>query len=265
MEAFSEEYLLISILIMGLIIGSFLNTIIYRLPIINGLVETRSKFKKFNLVAPRSHCDNCSYRIPFYLNIPVVSYIALKGKCFNCGHKIPSQYPLVEILTGVLFAWLFVSFGFSLELLSLLLLASLLITVSFIDLKHFVLPNEITLTLIISGLLINMWISIIPITDSIVGCVVGYSLFFLIEKGFYLWKGVEGLGRGDAKLLAGIGSWLGWVNLPFIILLAAMTGIIIYGVFALQKRKGLKKFLGTKIPLGPLVSFATLFLLPFLI
>ena len=116
MEAFSEEYLLISILIMGLIIGSFLNTIIYRLPIINGLVETRSKFKKFNLVAPRSHCDNCSYRIPFYLNIPVVSYIALKGKCFNCGHKIPSQYPLVEILTGVMFAWLFVFFGFSLEI-----------------------------------------------------------------------------------------------------------------------------------------------------
>ena len=265
MEAFSEEYLLISILIMGLIIGSFLNTIIYRLPIITGLVETRSKFKKFNLVAPRSHCDNCSYRIPFYLNIPVVSYVALKGKCFNCGHKIPFQYPLVEILTGVLFAWLFVSFGFSLELLSLLLLASLLITVSFIDLKHFVLPNEITLTLIISGLLTNMWISIIPITDSIIGCVVGYSFFFLIEKGFYLWKGVEGLGRGDAKLLAGIGSWLGWVNLPFVILVASMTGIIIYGVFALHNRKVSKNFLGTKIPFGPFISLATLFTLPFLI
>ena len=265
MEAFSEEYLLISILIMGLIIGSFLNTIIYRLPIITGLVETRSKFIKFNLVAPRSHCDNCSYRIPFYLNIPVVSYIGLKGKCFNCGHKIPSQYPLVEILTGVIFVWLFVSFGFSLELLSLLLLASLLITVSFIDLKDFVLPNEITLTLIISGLLINMWISIIPITDSIIGCVVGYSLFFLIEKGFYLWKGVEGLGRGDAKLLAGIGSWLGWVNLPFIILVAAITGIIIYGVFAFRDRKVSKNFLGTKIPFGPFISFATLIGLPFLI
>ena len=264
MEAFSEEYLLISILIMGLIIGSFLNTIIYRLPIINGLVETRSKFKKFNLVAPRSHCDNCSYRIPFYLNIPVVSYIALKGKCFNCGHKIPSQYPLVEILTGVLFAWLFVSFGFSLELLSLLLLASLLITVSFIDLKHFVLPNEITLTLIISGLLINMWISIVPITDSIIGCVVGYSLFILIEKGFYLWKRVEGLGRGDAKLLAGIGSWLGWHPLSIILLFACLLSLVGHTIFQLIKRKGFKDFFNQGLAFGPSLSCSSIIFISYI-
>ena len=222
----SSEFILLAYLFLtGLVVGSFLNTVVYRLPLMSGLVNRVDKFNKFNFITPRSHCDNCNYKIPFYLNIPVISYIALKGKCSKCSHKIPSQYPLVEILTGVVFGWLFISIGFSLEFLSLLLLASLVLAVSFIDLKHFVLPNEITSTIIISGLLVNIWISIVPISESIIGCVTGYSLFFLIEKGFYLLKGTEGLGRGDAKLLAGIGSWLGWVNLPFIILIAAITGI----------------------------------------
>lgn len=265
MGTISEEYLLSCILITGLVVGSFLNTIIYRLPRINGLTEPHPKFEKFNLIVPRSHCDNCNYQIPYYLNIPVLSYILLKGKCSKCGYKIPFLYPLIEVLTGLIFVWLCVFIGFSFELLFLLLLASLLIVVAFIDFKYFVLPDEITFTIIVSGLFINAWFSIVPLTDSIIGCVVGYSLFFLIEKGFYLLKGVEGLGRGDAKLIAGIGAWLGWFNLPYIILMAAITGIIIYGIYAFQNRGILNNFLKTKIPFGIFISFATLTSLPFLI
>ena len=258
----SNQLVLIYTLILGVIIGSFLNTLIYRLPIMLGFVEKNHNFKKFNLCVPRSFCDKCYIKIPFYLNIPIISYLILKGKCFSCKSSISFKYPAIEILTGLVFIWLTLFINFSYELIFISLLSCALIVLAFIDLKYLVLPNTLTYSLICFGLLINFFYSITPFLSAILGCSLGYLGFLFIEKVFYLIKKSEGLGRGDAKLVAAIGAWVGLNYLPVVILLAACTGIIFFISLILVRKIPIHQSLNLPIPFGAFLASSCIIIIP---
>ena len=254
--------LLIYIFLLGTIIGSFLNTIIYRLPLMLGLVARTDNYKKFNLLIPRSHCKKCHSKIPFYLNIPIFSYLMLRGKCFNCKSVISLEYPLIEVLTGLALVWLALFMILSYELIFMSILSCTLIVLAIIDLKHLVLPNSITYSLIFLGLLINLLFSMTPFLYACLGCCLGYLLFFIIEKLFYLIKKEDGLGRGDAKLIAAIGSWVGLDYLPFIILIAACLGILFFIIVMIINKKSLNQSLNLQIPFGTFLAISCIAIIP---
>ena len=253
---------LVYIFLIGIIIGSFLNTVIYRLPIMLGLIKRTDNYKKFNLLTPRSHCKKCYRTIPFFFNIPVFSYLMLRGKCFNCKSVIPLEYLLIEVLTGLTLVWLALSLIFLNELIFMSILSCTLIVLAIIDLKHLILPNSITYSLIFLGLLINLMFPMTPFLYAILGCCLGYLLFFMIEKLFYFIKKEDGLGRGDAKLIAAIGSWVGIDHLPFIILLAACLGILFFIITLIINKKSLKQSLNFQIPFGTFLAISCIAIIP---
>tara|TARA_Y100000590_G_scaffold88679_1_gene99709 strand:+ start:1084 stop:1872 length:789 start_codon:yes stop_codon:yes gene_type:complete len=244
--------------LLGLVIGSFLNTVIYRLPFMFGYEKGESAFKKFNLANPRSHCPKCSTTIPFYYNIPVISFILLKSKCFYCHKSIPYQYPLIELLTGILFLWVaFNSIDF-LQSAYLCLFLSALVVLSVIDAKFKLVPDSISISLIVTALLYNFLLTPDLIKDFIYGALGGYFFFFLIEKFSKYLKGIEGLGRGDAKVFASMGALMGWYHLPYILFVASLLGLISVIVFFAIKKKPFRKLKGYSIPFVPALSFGLL-------
>ena len=225
--------------VLGLMIGSFLNVVIYRLPVmmendwrrqcdeLSGKQPAETDTKHFNLIVPRSCCRDCGVLIKAWQNIPVLSYLILKGRCSNCGSRISLQYPLVELISGILSCWVVIYFGFSYAALAALILTWALIALSVIDLKETLLPDDITLPLLWLGLLINLNGLFVPVSDAIIGAAAGYLILWSVYWLFKLLTGKEGMGYGDFKLLAMLGAWLGWQALPAVILLSSLVGALV--------------------------------------
>lgn len=248
--------------IFGLCIGSFLNVVIYRLPIILTNrwkkecqefldLDVSEKIDKFNLSFPSSHCPKCQNNVPVWANIPIIGFLILRGKCHICQVKISGRYPLVELLTGVIFA----SIGYvQHDLLSIcitLVFFSMLIALIFIDLDTFLLPDELTLPLVWIGLLANLNGEFSgKLEYAVIGAVAGYMSLWIIYWGFKLMTGKEGMGYGDFKLLSAIGAFLGVAQLCNVLIFASLMGII-YAVI-LRARGKLQK--GAAIPFGPFLG-----------
>ena len=239
--------------VLGLFIGSFLNVVVYRLPLMMertwkrecreflqldtetapevesaATPETKPEQpEKFNLMVPRSACPSCGSMISAWQNIPVISWLLLRGKCGNCKHPISVEYPLVELLTAVLSAAVALKFGASIQLIFALFFTWALISLAMIDFHTTLLPDSITLPLLWSGLLISLVPVFVAAPDAIVGAAAGYLILWIVFQTFKLVTGKEGMGFGDFKLLAALGAWLGWAMLPLIILLSSLTGAII--------------------------------------
>ena len=240
----SNSIMTIFSFLFGLILGSFLNVCIHRIP--------HGK----SIVRPPSSCPQCGARIKFYDNIPLVSYIILLGKCRACSHPIPVRYPIVELLTGLLSLALFLRYGLSPQYFLFLAFSASLIIVSFVDLSHKIIPNVISLPGILVGLAATSFFRLNGLSwkDSLIGMLVGGGSLYLIGLLFRWLRGKEGMGLGDVKLLAMIGAWMGYLALPYIVLISSVTGTLIGGGSLLLTRK---KFSET-IPYGPFLVLGTL-------
>jgi leader peptidase (prepilin peptidase)/N-methyltransferase len=234
--------LYITAFILGCIWGSFSNVCIYRLP------------QNISVSKGRSYCLSCQKQIRWYDNIPLISYIILMAKCRDCSAKIDFKYFLVELISGLNFLIIFYFFGISLESLLLIILSIFFLIIYFIDLKHFIIPNELTYPLIVLGFgktfLTNQNYFIFPdYLNSIIGGVAGYTIIWLIIFFYKKLKNIEGMGLGDAKLLAAMGFWFGWICLPFILFFSSLIALITNVPSLLNKTKDLQ----TKIPFGPYI------------
>ena len=237
----------------GLIFGSFLNVVIHRGPAMWGLVEDHDR--QGNLLAPGSYCPACKAPLRWFELIPLLSYMFSKGQCRRCGHSIALRYPVVETLGGAAAVLAVAAFGVSANAVFALLFLFPLIALGFIDLETGYLPDALTLPLLFIGLAANAVSGAIPIADAIIGAIVGFAAFRGIAIGFQKLRGREGLGAGDAKLLAAIGAWLGWYALPFVVLIAALSTLIIWAFVSLSS----DSTPGREIPFGPgLCAAATL-------
>jgi leader peptidase (prepilin peptidase)/N-methyltransferase len=258
--------LYVTTLILGLLVGSFLNVVIYRLPIMleRQWKQECSEYLKleddqqegneaFNLVTPRSACPHCGHQITALENIPVLSYLIQKGKCRSCGSKISLQYPLIELLTGVMSVGVIIYFGYSLQALAALFFTWSLIALAIIDLKTTLLPDNITLPLIWAGLILNLQFGLFTdMTSSLYGAVAGYLSLWTLYHVFKILTGKEGMGYGDFKLFAAFGAWLGWQYLPVIIILSSFAGAAIgIGLILFRSRDR-----NIPIPFGPYLAIA---------
>ncbi len=263
-------YFTVAVGIFGLLIGSFLNVVIFRLPIIlqrewqaqarEMLAETGAKAsapyedgypQQFGLVLPRSACPHCGQAIPGWLNIPLLSWLLLRGRCRHCKNPISMRYPLVEALTGVAFAFAAWHFGSDTMLFGAILFTGLLIAMAGIDWDTKLLPDQLTYLLLWAGLLFNLNSGFVPLNDAIIGTVAGYLSLWSVYWAFKLLTGKEGMGYGDFKLFAALGAWLGWQQLPIIIILAAVAGLVIGGgMMLLSPNKD------RQIPFGPYLAIA---------
>ncbi len=260
----SPILLTVLVLIMGLLIGSFLNVVIYRLPVMMDrdwrkecteyleLDSSEENNESFNLTFPLSRCPNCNTAIKPYQNIPVISYIFLGGKCAECKSAISLRYPLIEAFTGISSAVIAWHFGYSIEMLFALLLTWSLITLSFIDIDHQLLPDSITLPMLWLGLFLSLFSIYTDTNSSIIGAVAGYLSLWIVYQLFKLATGKEGMGFGDFKLLALFGAWLGWQYLPIIILLSSLVGAVIGISMVIFS----KKDHNIPIPFGPYLAAA---------
>ena len=208
--------------------------------------------QQLNLIFPGSSCPACQHKISVLENIPVLSYLILKGRCKSCNVRISPQYPIIEIFTGIMTAYIAWHFGYSLQTLFAVLLTWALISLSMIDLEHSLLPDDITLPFMWLGLACNIFDVFTDITSSLIGAMLGYSILWLIFISFKVITGKEGMGYGDFKLLALLGAWFGWQFLPLIILLSSITATII-GI-AMILFKGRDK--ATAFPFGPYLAIA---------
>ncbi|HJV88072.1 MAG TPA: A24 family peptidase [Noviherbaspirillum sp.] len=250
--------------ILGLLIGSFLNVVIHRVPKMmqresdNYVAHERGEplpyTDRYNLMVPRSACPNCGHHIGALENIPVLSYLFLRGKCIECKTPISPRYPIVELLTGVLSGLLVWRFGSGMAGLATLLFAYLLIAMTFIDADTQLLPDDLTLLLLWCGLLLNLNDTFVPLRDAVIGAAAGYVSLWSVYWLFKLTTGKEGMGYGDFKLLAALGAWLGWKLLPVIILLSSAVGAIVGIALIVFARHGRNN----PIPFGPYLAAAGL-------
>ena len=222
----------------GAVIGSFLNVCIYRIPAGESIVH------------PRSRCGSCGSSIKWYQNLPILSFLALRGRCAACGAKISWRYPLVEALTGGLFALLLFRFGPQLFVLVLMLFVAVLVTITFIDLDHQIIPDVISLPGIVLGFMGSFLLPWVSWSDSLLGVLLGGGSLFLVASGYELLTKKEGMGGGDIKLLAMIGAFLGWRAVLPIIFFSSVLGTLV-GVPAMLIKKADGKL---AIPFGPFLS-----------
>jgi leader peptidase (prepilin peptidase)/N-methyltransferase len=266
-----------SIFVLGLVVGSFLNVVIYRLPIIlerewrdqanellpTALVQTAvagaDAPSRFTLSVPRSACPACKAPITAWQNIPIVSWLLLRGRCAACKTKISVRYPLVELATALLSGWVAWHFGFGVSAACALLVTWALIALAGIDIDHQLLPDSITLPLMWTGLLAAVLFGsgsgeALPVSarDAILGAAAGYLSLWLVFHAFRLVTGKEGMGYGDFKLFAALGAWLGWKMLPLVILLAAGTGAVL-GILMIVLRG---RDRAAPMPFGPYLAAA---------
>lgn len=223
----------------GMIVGSFLNVCICRMP------------KDESVVSPPSHCPICDYRIRWYDNIPVISYLALRGRCRGCGTRISIQYPIVELLNGILTFLLFLRFGPTLTFAALFLFCSALVVITFIDIEHQIIPDEISLSGIVLGFLFSFILPGHGWLSAVLGILLGGGSLLFVAYAYQWLTGKEGMGGGDIKLLAMMGAFLGWKSIPFIVLASSLVGSVIGVSIMLLQKKDSK----LAIPFGPYLAF----------
>lgn len=250
--------------ILGLLIGSFLNVVIHRLPVMmqhetdNYLAQERDQPLphpgRYDLVLPRSACPHCGHMLSALENIPLFSYLVLRGKCSACQAPIALRYPLVELLTGLVSGFLIWHFGSGVSGMAALLFAWLLIAMSFIDADTSLLPDVLTLPLLWLGLLFNLSGEFVPLPEAVIGAMAGYLILWSIFWLFKFATGKEGMGYGDFKLLAALGAWMGWKMLPLILLASAGAGAIVGLSLMLFARRDRE----IPMPFGPYLAAAGL-------
>jgi leader peptidase (prepilin peptidase) / N-methyltransferase len=246
----------------GAIVGSFLNVVILRTPVMlqrewetqaNEIlgIESSNTRAPFNLVFPGSHCPACSHKISPWENIPIISYLILRGRCRNCRINISPRYPLIELLTGLLTVMLAMQFGFTVTMLACSIMTFALIAASTIDYDHQLIPDDITLPMMWLGLIVNFFDIVTPFESAFWGAVAGYLTLWIVFQVFRWVTGKEGLGFGDFKLLAMLGAWLGWEMLPLVIILSSFAGALIGGTLIVLGRAR-----DNPIPFGPYLAIA---------
>ena len=252
------------VFLFSLMIGSFLNVVIHRLPIMlerEWQAEYRSYFApdeeavaptRYNLMVPRSACPHCGHAITALENIPLLSWLWLKGRCRDCQAPISARYPLVELLTALLSLAVAMVIPPDWGTLAALLLTWVLVALTFIDLDKMLLPDQLTLPLLWGGLLFNLAGGFVPLADAVIGAMAGYLVLWSLYWAFKLLTGKEGMGYGDFKLLAALGAWLGWQALPIILLLSSLVGAVI-GISLIALRRHHQ---GKPIPFGPYLAIA---------
>ncbi|MBW3806899.1 prepilin peptidase [Aeromonas jandaei] len=252
------------VFIFSLMIGSFLNVVIHRLPIMlerEWQAEYRGYFTpdekqapepRYNLMVPRSACPHCGHAITALENIPLLSWLWLNGRCSECQAPISARYPLVELLTALLSVAVAMVISPGWGTLAALLLTWVLVALTFIDLDRMLLPDQLTLPLLWGGLLFNLIGGFAPLADAVIGAMAGYLVLWSLYWAFKLLTGKEGMGYGDFKLLAALGAWLGWQALPIILLFSSLVGAII-GISLIALRKHHQ---GYPIPFGPYLAIA---------
>ena len=260
----NPPFLYFATILLGLAVGSFLNVVIYRLPVMlerewkaqcEELLndkEAPDDEETFNLITPRSRCPKCNHLITALENIPVISYLLQKRKCTGCGTKISPRYPIIETLTAILSLVVVWKFGFSWQAGAGLVLTWSLIALTFIDLDTFLLPDNITLPFLWLGVLISFWGIFVNLNTSVIGAIAGYLSLWLVYWAFKLLLKKEGMGYGDFKLLAMLGAWLGWQSLPLIIILSSLVGAVVGIAMILFKEHDRNK----PIPFGPYLAAA---------
>ncbi len=248
--------------IFGLLVGSFLNVVIHRIPIMmmresaNYVAEESGQplphADRYNLSVPRSACPACGHKITALENIPVISYLALRGKCSACKTPISARYPAIELLSGILSGILIWRFGSGVAGLATLALTYFLIALCFIDADTTLLPDDLTLPLLWLGLLLNLQGTFVPLSEAVIGAAAGYLSLWSIYWLFKLATGKEGMGYGDFKLLAALGAWLGWKMLPVIIFMSSLVGAVVGIALIVIARRGRH----IPIPFGPYLAAA---------
>ena len=247
-------------LLLGLLVGSFLNVVIYRLPKImeRGWLqqcaelrgETLDEPEKYNLVFPHSACPHCQHRIRAWENIPILSYLLLRGKCSGCGAHISLRYPIIEAVSGLLSCYAAVHFGFGWAAVGAIVLIWALLALTAIDIDTQLLPDDITLPLLWLGLLFNSYHNYTTLSGAVWGAIFGYLSLWSVYWLFKLIRGKEGMGYGDFKLLAALGAWLGWQMLPLIILSSSVVGAVVGIAMMVICKKGSE----VPIPFGPYLA-----------
>ena len=253
--------------LIGLMVGSFLNVVIHRLPIIlernfhqecaQCLPENEASIEThqpYNLAYPRSSCPQCGHMISAFENIPVISWLCLRGRCKACATPISIRYPLVELSTAILSGLIAWQYGPSFFTLGAIIFLWFLIALIFIDTDTYLLPDDLTLPLLWLGLLFNLFTGYVALSSAVLGAVFGYLSLWSVYWIFKLLTGKEGMGYGDFKLLAALGAWLGWQSIPLIILLSSITGALLGIAMIVFKQRGAAK----PIPFGPYLGIAGL-------
>jgi leader peptidase (prepilin peptidase)/N-methyltransferase len=261
----NREAFLFSVTLLGLIVGSFLNVVIHRLPImmerqwhkdcdeLKGLDhESSSETEVYNLNTPASRCPKCGHKIRPWENIPIISWLMLKGRCSNCQNPISTRYPIIEAVSGLLSLWIAFHFGFTWETVAALMLTWSLIALTMIDFDVQLLPDNITLPFLWLGLLVNIGGLFTHLESAVIGAIAGYMSLWSVYQLFKKLTGKEGMGYGDFKLLAMLGAWLGWQYLPQIILLSALVGAVV-GILLIVVRGRDRNI---PIPFGPYLATA---------
>ena len=249
----------------SLLIGSFLNVLIHRLPIMlerSWRQEYQDYFssndnstvsaERYNLFLPRSACPHCGHQITAAENIPLLSWLFLKGRCSSCHQPISARYPLVELLCALASIAVALYYPPSWALAGALLLTWVLLALTFIDLDKLLLPDQLTLPLLWIGLLLNLSQQFVPLADAVIGAIAGYMVLWSLYWAFKLLTGKEGMGYGDFKLLAALGAWLGWQSLPLILILSSCVGAVLGITLIVMKQQQQSK----PMPFGPYLAIA---------
>jgi len=254
--------------LLGLLVGSFLNVVIHRLPKMmerewrtqcaefneqlndDTIQDSNIVTPPYNLHTPRSACPHCGHQISALENIPLLSYLALRGKCRQCGSPISLRYPIVEAVTGILSAYAAWHFGFGLVAAAAIVFIWALLALTFIDFDTQLLPDDITMPLLWLGIIFNMFATFTTLNNSVAGAIIGYLVLWSVYWLFKLVTGKEGMGYGDFKLLAAIGAWLGWTLLPLVIMLSSVVGAVVGITLIIAARHGRN----IPIPFGPYLA-----------
>lgn len=266
----NPAFLLTVTFVLGLMVGSFLNVVILRLPHMlerewrkqcaelmgctegAGAIGSSPEMERFDLISPPSRCPQCHHRIRPWENIPLLSYLYLRGRCAHCSVRIPPRYPIVELLTAILSTVVVAHFGVTPEALAALFLTWVLIALAGIDLDHHLLPDHLTLPTLWAGLLLSLVPIFVPVDTALIGAAAGYLAFWSIYHLFRLLTGKQGMGHGDFKLLGMLGAWLGWQSIPLIVILASMAGAGV-GIVLIAS---LGRHRDQPIPFGPYLAAA---------
>lgn len=258
----SPSAALVAVAALGLVVGSFLNVVIHRLPVmlerswrsecaeVLGDAARPVETERLDLLLPRSRCPHCGHAIRAWENVPLLSYLLLRGRCSACGERISMRYPLIEALTAALSVAVVWRFGLDWQGAAALALTWLLVALAFIDLDTQLLPDNLTLPGLWLGLGVNLGGTFAPLDAAVVGAIAGYGSLWLVYQGFRLATGKEGMGYGDFKLLAMLGAWLGWQGLPVVVLLSSVAGAVVgVGLIALRGHDR-----SVPIPFGPYLA-----------